>query len=293
MITYNPKDWFKLILQFHKSDTFRILLPLMLVLGILTSAIVYFEVNVLNTSKSSVTIFHSILGFVLSMLLVFRINSAYDRWWEGRKIWGGLVNTSRNLAIKLLSYMPDLSAEERKHFQILISSLVFSIRNHLRDANNADEIPEVIKNNVEFQNANHKPVFLSEKLFTYFNQVGKKHSITMGAFIEISKEINNYMEFTGACERIRNTPIPFSYSLFLKKIIFIYIISMPFAFAPEFKYWSVPMVIFIFYAFASLELVSEEIEDPFGTDDNDLPLDTISATIRKNCSEILLKKNEF
>lgn len=289
MVTYNPKDWFKLILQFHKSDTFRILLPLMLVLGLITSAVVYFEVEILKASKSSLTIFHSILGFVLSMLLVFRINSAYDRWWEGRKIWGGMVNTSRNLSIKINSLIPNISTQEKFKCFALISSLVISIKNHLRDQVNANEseMDESIKQLKQYQTATHKPMAISQLLFNHLKDLKEKYQVPTAEFLELTREANSYMEFTGACERIQNTPIPFAYSLFLKKIIFIYIISMPFAFAPEFKYWSVPMVIFIFYAFASLELISEEIEDPFGIDDNDLPLDQITQRIKENCKEFL------
>ena len=101
MVTYNPKDWFKLILQFHKSDTFRILFFSLISIGIYASVIVYVEEHYVHLTIKNSTVMHSILGFVLSMLLVFRTNTAYDRWWEGRKTWGGIVNNSRNLSLKL------------------------------------------------------------------------------------------------------------------------------------------------------------------------------------------------
>jgi putative membrane protein len=102
----------------------------------------------------------------------------------------------------------------------------------------------------------------------------------------LDEELRSFLDITGACERIKHTPIPYSYSLFLKKIIFIYIISMPIAFSVEFGYWSIPIVIFTFYAFASLELISEEIEDPFGDDANDLPTQELSEKIKSNLDEI-------
>ena len=101
MVTYNPKDWFTLIIQFHKSDTFRQLFVSLVCIGLYAASIVYTEENYLHLNTKNPTVMHSILGFVLSMLLVFRTNSAYDRWWEGRKIWGSVVNNSRNLALKL------------------------------------------------------------------------------------------------------------------------------------------------------------------------------------------------
>jgi putative membrane protein len=94
------------------------------------------------------------------------------------------------------------------------------------------------------------------------------------------------MDILGGCERIKKTPIPFSYSLFLKKIIFIYIFTMPIGFVREFGYWASPIVAMIFYVFAGIELLAEEIEDPFGTDANDLPTDAIFQTIKQNLSQI-------
>jgi putative membrane protein len=103
----------------------------------------------------------------------------------------------------------------------------------------------------------------------------------------LNTEVRTYSDVCGACERIKNTPIPYSYSLFLKKFIFIYIITMPYGFIKEFGYGIVLVVSFVFYVLASLELIAEEIENPFGTDANDLELDQISETIEHNIKEIV------
>jgi putative membrane protein len=99
-------------------------------------------------------------------------------------------------------------------------------------------------------------------------------------------ELRLYSESLGACERIRSTPIPYSYSLFIKKIIFLYTLTMPFGFVTDFGYWTILVTTFIFYAFASLELIAEEIEDPFGTDANDLPTDDLALKIGKQIDDI-------
>ena len=94
------------------------------------------------------------------------------------------------------------------------------------------------------------------------------------------------MASLGVCERIKNTPIPFSYSLFIKKFIFIYVLTMPLAFVPLFGYLSAFISTFVFYALVSMELLAEEIEDPFGSDENDLPTDQICLTIQNDCKQI-------
>jgi ion channel-forming bestrophin family protein len=98
--------------------------------------------------------------------------------------------------------------------------------------------------------------------------------------------LRSFTDICGACERIRNTPIPYSYSLFLKKFIFFYVMTLPMAYVFSLGYYVVPVVVFIFYAMASLELIAEEIEEPFGHDDNDLPLTRICEKIDIHVAEI-------
>src|SRR6478752_265487 len=124
MVQYNPKDWLAFIFRFHKSDTFRQLLPMILLIGVYTELICYLEIEYWELSEDShvknISIMHGLLGFVISLLLVFRTNTAYDRWWEGRKSWGSLVNSSRNLAIKLNS----LIAAEDKNTKAFFAELI-------------------------------------------------------------------------------------------------------------------------------------------------------------------------
>ena len=111
MVQYNPKDWITFIFRFHKSDTFRKLLPMMIFIGIYSGIIAYLELEYWKLSDTShlknITIMHGMLGFVISLLLAYRTNTAYDRWWEGRKLWGALVNNSRNLALKVSSILTE------------------------------------------------------------------------------------------------------------------------------------------------------------------------------------------
>ena len=98
MINYNPKEWFTFIFRFHKADTFRTLFPLIIGISVYSAVIGYLEIMVLklgdNSYLKNISMMHTLLGFIISMLLVFRTNTAYDRWWEGRKLWGALVNNS-------------------------------------------------------------------------------------------------------------------------------------------------------------------------------------------------------
>ena len=116
------------------------------------------------------------------------------------------------------------------------------------------------------------------------HQEGK---ISAEQLIVLNQEAMAFTDICGACERIKNTPIPFSYSVFIKKFIFFFVMTLPFGWVFSLGYYIIPVVVFILYAFASLELIAEEIENPFGTDANDLPVDSICINIKKHVGEIL------
>ena len=287
MITYNPRDWFKLIFRFHSSDTFRILLPTMLLLGSLTGFLVWCEVNA-HLALKSPTIFHQIIGFVLSMLLVFRINTAYERWWEGRKLWGSLVNNSRSLTSKVRSLLTPQYTHQASEIAGILGAFPAALRDHLRDVRSIDDIPSRLGvDRRDLERSPHRPLHLYSRLVQKLSELNKLGAITDTQLLYLNGELFSLIDITGACERIKSSPIPFSYSLFLKKIIFVYVITMPIPFSVDFGYWSVPVVMLIFYAFASLEIISEEIEDPFGLEANDLPTDELSEKIRNDLDSLL------
>ncbi len=276
MINYNPKSWFSLIFNFHRSDTFRILLPTMLSVAAISAIISYLEVEVWQLRHQSTAVLHSLLGFVISMLLVFRTNTAYERWWEGRKLWGSLVNNSRNLAIKLNAMLAG-QPEEKQKFARLIADYANVLKNHLQDKKVDGLTPPEA----------HQPNYIASQIFSEIHGLYQKGHFTGDQLYLLNEEIRSFADVCGACERIRKTPIPYSYSLFIKKFIFVYVMSLPFSFVGDFGYAMIFITPFVLYALASLELIAEEIENPFGTDSNDLPTDEIAATIEQNVTEIL------
>jgi putative membrane protein len=287
MVQYNPKDWITFIFRFHKSDTFRKLIPMMIFIGLYTYGVGYLEIVYWKLSQqshlSNITIMHSMLGFVISLLLVFRTNTAYDRWWEGRKLWGALVNNSRNLAIKLRVMLHD--ENDRAYFRKLIPGYASILGKHLTDEETGKQLYEDA--DLEIDHHKHKPNQLAKMLFQKINDLYDQKKITGDQLIILNNEIMSFTDICGACERIKNTPIPYSYSAFIKKFIFFYVMTLPFGYVFSLGYYSIPVVIFIFYVLASLELIAEEIEDPFGFDANDLPIEKIASNIKKHVEEIL------
>jgi ion channel-forming bestrophin family protein len=287
MIKYNPKDWLTFIFKFHKSDTFRQLIPLMILIGLYSAGVAYLELEYWKLSEKSfvknLTLMHTTVGFVLSLLLAYRTNTAYDRWWEGRKLWGSLVNNSRNLAIKLNAYLEHDS--DRNYFKYLIPTYASILSKHLLNEEVSQMLFEGL--DLEMDHHKHKPNYVAKLLFQKANELYKSGKITGDQFIIINAELQSFTDICGACERIKNTPIPYSYSVFIKKFIFFFVMTLPFGFVFSLGYYVIPVVVFIFYVLASLELIAEEIEDPFGGDANDLPMTKIASNIKKHVEEIL------
>lgn len=286
MISYNPKDWLAFIFRFHKADTFRQLFPLIILIGIYSTAVAYLELEYWDLPDDShvknISMMHGMLGFVISLLLVFRTNTAYDRWWEGRKMWGALVNNSRNLAIKLNAIIED--EKDRAFFRKIIPVYASILNKHLKDEETAKQLAEDI---ILHDHHSHRPNQVAKMLFMKVNELYKSQKITGDQLIILNSEIQSLTDICGACERIKNTPIPYSYSAFLKKFIFFYVMTLPFGYVFNLGYFVIPVVIFIFYVLASLELIAEEIEEPFGHDDNDLPTTKIAENIKKHIEEII------
>ncbi len=288
MVVYNAKDWFGLIFKFHKAETFSKLKWVMLSLAVYCFIICYVEIEVYNLQYASTTIVHSLLGFVISLLLVFRTNTAYDRWWEGRKQWGALVNVSRNFSLKINAFIPKEEKERKMKLAAMTAAYAGVLRDHLRNESTfvvATNLPDFMKD--EVGDTEHIPNFLANAMQHSLLEMYQKEEISEGAYLAMLQDLNAFTDICGACERIKKTPIPYTYNIFIKKFIFAYIMTMPFGFVSDFGYWTIGITVFTFYALASLELIAEEIEDPFGTDSNDLPTDGLAETIAKNVAEVV------
>ncbi|XHR97612.1 bestrophin family protein [Mucilaginibacter sp. UC70_90] len=283
MVYYNPKEWFSFIFKINKAETLRELFPLMLAVGAYAGVVTYFLIDFWQLPDTSilrkVIFIHQTIGFVFSLLLAFRINSAYDRWWEGRKIWGSLVNNSRNLAIKLKHL---INEDELAFFNYAIPRYARALRDHLRDEYVPEEQPFI---SVDAQK--HVPNQVASDMIKNIYRLNKEGVINPEQLFSITAEITSFTDICGACERIKKTPIPFSYNVFIKKFIFTYIMTLPFTWAFDLKYFIIPIICFVLFVFASIELLAEEIEDPFGRDANDLPLDSICENIQKHVGELI------
>ncbi|MFN0099496.1 MAG: bestrophin family protein [Gemmatimonadaceae bacterium] len=274
MITYDPKNWLRVLFDFPKSPVFRTLFLDVLGAGAWAALVVWVETDLVRVAVPLGPSFLSILGIILGLLLVFRTNTAYDRWWEGRRLWGQLVNVSRGISQQLGAQLagPEHQARRARYAELL-AAYPAQLAVHLRQPLTAD--------GAHVPNATMRDVHAAVQADLATGRLAPESRIALAPLLQAFDDV------TGACERIRKTPIPFSYSVYIKQFVVLYAFIMPFGLVREFGYGTVIASMFTFFATMGLELLATEIEEPFGTDINDLPLDQIAATIARDVRNIL------
>lgn len=289
MRAYNTKNFLKILVSLHKTDTLKILFPTILLVGIYCYGVYYLEVEYLHlNSKSSISnigMIHSLLGFVLSLLLVFRTNTAYDRWWEGRKLWGKLVNDSRNFVIKINSILPENDVKNRTQIAKYLRFFPHFLANHLSKESTRLVLDEDFSD-LQKELQHHPPAELVFLLTKKLYQLKKENKISDTEMLFLDTQLSGLLDVCGGCERIKNTPIPYSYSSFIKKFIIFYVMALPVANVVNLGGFMIPITMFVYYVLMSLELIAEEIEDPFNNDENDIPMEAISQNIERSINLI-------
>lgn len=214
------------------------------------------------------------LSLALGILLVFRNNAAYERWWEARKLWGQLINDERNLASKARAHAA-LDADEQRELARLLIGFCHALRLHLRGPCTVQQVPGFEREQTDFP---HAPGYMAghiHQLINHWNRAGRlKESVWI-----LDVHARSLLDICGACERIRNTPVASSYRSLLRGAIAVYVVAAPWPVSLEMGWWGMLVLAVAFGFMLGIELTAEDVEEPFGTDDDDLPLETYCATI--------------
>lgn len=233
-------------------------------------------------------VIHSLIGFALGLLLVFRTNSSYDRFWEGRRQWGNIVNASRNLARAARPHMassPDLYAELVR-WTITFS---FTSMHHLRGVKDPGPViqdldareAEIVRQSV------HPPLACALEMSQAIAEGRRSGLYTEYTQMVLDGYVQQLIDSIGACERIHRTPLPFAYMVHLRRALVLYCFTLPFALVETFGWETVPAIFMVAYTFFGIEEIGVEIEDPFGTDANDLPLERFCEAIQNNLGSMI------
>lgn len=231
---------------------------------------------------------HVLVGGALGLLLVFRTNASYDRFWEGRKLWGGIVNETRNLARSASTYLAE-EPETVREITLWTAAFPWAAMARLRGRKElgplVSELPAGLVEQVLA--ADHVPLAISRRITALLEgarQRGRIDSYLLGL---IDQNTQLLMDYIGGCERIHATPMPFAYAVHLRRALIFYCFTLPFALVPKFGGITPLAVLLTCYVFFGIEEIGVEIEDPFGEDENDLPLEKICESIERTLRDVM------
>lgn len=293
MIVKDKVSWVRLLFHLRGSSIVETW-PRILTVTVTASVVTYVELYYSIQAYTLTTTPFLLVGVALGIFLGFRNGASYEKFWEGRKLWGALVNTARSLT-RQICHMTD---SQQNHgilqpFQAMfvkrIIAFAHALRCHLRDQEPFEEIKKFLPADdyAAVVAAKHRPLIILQ-------QLGRDLAIARDRrwlneynhpFLEV--QLNEFSNILGGCERIKNTPIPFSYSVLTHRIVAAYCLSLPFGLVETTGVLTPIVVLMISYAFFELDAIGDEIESPFGLQPNDLPLTAISRNIEINLLELI------
>ncbi len=288
-MTIEKRQWFQIALQIRGSVIAAIYQRVLWCgsFGIVISVLHYFKLPVSQPILGSV-----IPSIVLGLLLVFRTNTAYERFWEGRKCWGSIVNNVRNLARQILVAVDEINPEDKedkiKALRLLIAFAV-ATKLHLRGESVDNELEELIPSSMYLKlNAmSNPPLEVAFWIGDYLHQRYNHNCLNSYQLISMQELLNNLVDNLGSCERILKTPMPLAYAIHLKQLLLLYCLLLPFQMVESLGWWTGLISALVSFTLFGIEAIGLEIENPFGYDANDLPLDAICNTMKRNIDDLI------
>jgi putative membrane protein len=282
-------SWFKVALQVRVSVIPSILPRVLLCggFGVFISLLHFFKLPVSLPILSSM-----VPSIVLGLLLVFRTNTAYDRFWEGRKFWGKLINSVRNLARQIWVAIEEKDPQDielKKSALRLLPAFAVAMKLHLRQEAVNPEL-EPLMSPAQYQklkSMNNPPLEIAFWIEDYLHEQYERNCLDVYQLTSMKELINSMIDVLGGCERILKTPIPLAYAIHLKQLLLLYCLALPFQMVNDLAWGTGPVVALISFTLFGIEEIGIEIENPFEHDTNDLPLDSICATMQRNINDLI------
>jgi len=282
-------SWFKSALQVRVSVIPSILPRVLLCggFGVFISLLHFFKLPVSLPILSSM-----VPSIVLGLLLVFRTNTAYDRFWEGRKFWGKLINSVRNLARQIWVAIEEKDPQDielKKSVLRLLPAFAVAMKLHLRQEAVNPEL-EPLMSPAQYQklkSMNNPPLEIAFWIEDYLHEQYERNCLDVYQLTSMKELINSMIDVLGGCERILKTPIPLAYAIHLKQLLLLYCLALPFQMVNDLAWGTGPVVALISFTLFGIEEIGIEIENPFEHDTNDLPLDSICATMQRNINDLI------
>ncbi|MCB9563640.1 MAG: bestrophin [Kofleriaceae bacterium] len=279
MVSYDTRNWLALLLRFRGTVLPRIATRVAIAGGFGVVASVLLDRGDANLAIPPSV--HTLVGVALGLLLVFRTNASYDRFWEGRRLIGAIVNNSRDLARQTASFLDQSSPAVRRTQGDLIVALYATIRRYLRGEREWPELATRLSaaQRAELATKACPPLLVARWLSDGFVAEARAGRISEHRLIILDNALSDIVDCFSGCERILRTPVPFAYAHHIKGFLTLFCFTVPMALLASMGWFTGPASAVVAYALFGIDEIGVEIEDPFGYDANDLPLDQIGDGI--------------
>lgn len=283
MIVRQRTNWLKMLFIWRGSVLKKIVVQLSII-TLFSLAIYIFKGRIFDYKVHLNPTIFTLIGLALAIFMGFCNSASYDRFWEGRKLWGLLVIETRSLTRQILSLVNDSSPgaqEEKQKIIKLISAFGWSLNFQLRDKTGTEHLERLLSPE-QLEQVKHKkfiPSIILGFIADWLNEQNKKGNIDTIVMTSMDHQLNQFSNISGGCERIYNTPLPFAYSVLLHRTVYLYCFWLPFGLVDSLG-WMMPLIVLLIsYTFIALDAIIQEIGEPFGEEENDLALNSICRTI--------------
>lgn len=257
------------------------IVPQLVIITLFSVAIYFFKGRIFDYKVHLNPTIFTLIGLALAIFMGFCNSASYDRFWEGRKLWGLLVIETRSLTRQILSFIPNVSKEEKQKIVKLISAFCWSLNDQLRDKTGNDNLSRLLSSEqIEYlRDKKFVPGIILGFIADWLNEQYQKGNIDTIILKQMDSQLNQFSNVSGGCERIHNTPLPFAYSILLHRTVYLYCFWLPFGLVDTLE-WMMPLIVLLIsYTFIALDAIIQEIGEPFGEEENDLALNSICRTI--------------
>jgi ion channel-forming bestrophin family protein len=289
MIVRSKPNWWAMLFVWSGS-MMRQMLPQLVIVAALSVFAVWSEGTVFKHKVPLNATPFTLVGVALALFLGFRNSSSYDRWWEGRRLWGSLTNITRMLAVQALTMTDDAPGKctnEKRAFLNMVVAFVYAMRDQLRGdvfARSAELLPPALA--AEVDHARYKPFIILRAMGEWVSQRRREGAFGEVTMAMINQNLVELAQALGGCERIASTPVPFGYAVMIHRVVYFYCALLPFGLVDGIA-WTTPVVTLVMaYSFIALDSLAADLEMPFGRNENGLALDAISLNIELSIREI-------
>ncbi|MGL6338866.1 MAG: bestrophin family protein [Waterburya sp.] len=302
LYTGEKLNWLQLILLLGKSIFAGILFWVVFFANysfILTVAYYIWEPDILISKDDNfIGTILLIFNIGLPSLLVYRTNTANERFWEARKLWGELVNVVRNLTRDICIVIQDGDLESKKQKEsvlLLVVAFAIAIKLHLRSEQINDELISLMSRDQYYKlkyHSDHPPLQIAFWIGDYLQSRYDNNYLHVYQLVGLNNLVNTLINILGGCERILKTPQPIIYTLMLRKLVIVYCLLLPFEIINDCHGFSILVVTFASVVLFGIEQIGSQLEQPFAHNPNALPLDLICNTILLNVKELIKQTNK-